>query len=140
MVELLVRNLRVGVDTGEPEPVRGGRGRGAAGLQAVHDGNLPILAVCYTNHALDQFLESLLDVGLTGIVRVGGGRKNERVAELNLRNGKRVETCPALTLLAQPLGREDASQGLLVLTAHLPAPSRMSSSQPRLPDAGPVQA
>ncbi len=30
-----------------------------------------ILCVCYTNHALDQFLEALLDKGITGIVRVG---------------------------------------------------------------------
>ncbi|KAG2492324.1 hypothetical protein HYH03_009275 [Edaphochlamys debaryana] len=28
-----------------------------------------ILVVCYTNHALDQFLEALLDKGITGIVR-----------------------------------------------------------------------
>ena len=32
----------------------------------------PILIVCYTNHALDQFLEGLLAAGLTGLVRVGG--------------------------------------------------------------------
>ena len=28
-----------------------------------------ILCVCYTNHALDQFLEALLDKGITDIVR-----------------------------------------------------------------------
>ena len=32
----------------------------------------PILIVCYTNHALDQFLEELLAAGLTDLVRVGG--------------------------------------------------------------------
>ena len=32
----------------------------------------PILVVCLTNHALDQFLEALMDAGVTGIVRVGG--------------------------------------------------------------------
>lgn len=32
----------------------------------------PILIVCFTNHALDQFLEELLAAGLTDIVRVGG--------------------------------------------------------------------
>ena len=32
----------------------------------------PILIVCFTNHALDQFLEQLVAVGLTDLVRVGG--------------------------------------------------------------------
>ncbi|BFZ13122.1 hypothetical protein BsWGS_16161 [Bradybaena similaris] len=31
----------------------------------------PILVVCFTNHALDQFLEGILDFCQTGIVRVG---------------------------------------------------------------------
>ncbi|GFH23954.1 uncharacterized protein HaLaN_21658 [Haematococcus lacustris] len=31
-----------------------------------------ILCVCYTNHALDQFLEALLDKGIKDIVRIGG--------------------------------------------------------------------
>ena len=32
----------------------------------------PVLIVCFTNHALDQFLEGLLAAGLTDLVRVGG--------------------------------------------------------------------
>ncbi|XP_041334664.1 NFX1-type zinc finger-containing protein 1 isoform X2 [Pyrgilauda ruficollis] len=32
----------------------------------------PILIVCYTNHALDQFLEGILSFALDGIVRIGG--------------------------------------------------------------------
>ena len=32
----------------------------------------PVLIVCFTNHALDQFLEGLLAAGLTNLVRVGG--------------------------------------------------------------------
>lgn len=32
----------------------------------------PVLIVCFTNHALDQFLEGLLEAGLTDMVRVGG--------------------------------------------------------------------
>ena len=31
----------------------------------------PILCVCLTNHALDSFLEELLDAGITDIVRAG---------------------------------------------------------------------
>ena len=32
----------------------------------------PVLILCFTNHALDQFLEGLLAAGLTDMVRVGG--------------------------------------------------------------------
>ena len=37
-------------------------------------GNNPILVVCSTNHALDQFLEGFLEF-CDGIIRVGGGSK-----------------------------------------------------------------
>ncbi|KAI5818042.1 hypothetical protein BZA77DRAFT_244218, partial [Pyronema omphalodes] len=46
----------------------------------------PIVCVCYTNHALDQFLEELLDKKITDIVRIGGRSSSERLAEKNLRN------------------------------------------------------
>ncbi len=46
----------------------------------------PILMACFTNHALDSFLENLLDAGISeGIVRVGGRSKSERLAGYNLR-------------------------------------------------------
>ncbi|KAG1673298.1 hypothetical protein FOA52_002578 [Chlamydomonas sp. UWO 241] len=38
-----------------------------------------LLCVCYTNHALDQFLEALLDKGITDIVRVGFQSKSKRL-------------------------------------------------------------
>jgi hypothetical protein len=47
--------------------------------------NETILCVCYTNHALDDFLEGLWDVGICDIVRIGGRSRNERLAEFNLR-------------------------------------------------------
>ncbi|KAF5286004.1 hypothetical protein FQR65_LT13001 [Abscondita terminalis] len=43
----------------------------------------PILVVCYTNHALDQFLESLIS-STEDIVRVGGQSKNENLAKFSL--------------------------------------------------------
>ncbi len=46
--------------------------------------NATILCVCYTNHALDQFLEALLDRGVQGIVRLGRRTKNERIQRLEL--------------------------------------------------------
>jgi superfamily I DNA and/or RNA helicase len=47
----------------------------------------PILCVCYTNHALDQFLEALIESGIpaSDIVRVGGRSKSIILADRNLR-------------------------------------------------------
>lgn len=47
----------------------------------------PILCVCYTNHALDQFLTALLDtgaVGLNDVVRIGSMSKNETLKSRSL--------------------------------------------------------
>ncbi|GES76034.1 P-loop containing nucleoside triphosphate hydrolase protein [Rhizophagus clarus] len=44
----------------------------------------PILTICFTNHALDQFLEHLLDENITKIVRLGSRTKSERIKEYNL--------------------------------------------------------
>ncbi|KAK7575660.1 hypothetical protein V9T40_011946 [Parthenolecanium corni] len=49
-----------------------------------NDYHLPILVVCLTNHALDQFLERILAF-TDKIVRVGGQSRNERLTDLNLR-------------------------------------------------------
>ncbi|KAJ3374571.1 hypothetical protein GGF31_007349 [Allomyces arbusculus] len=40
----------------------------------------PVLVLCYTNHALDQFLEALLDHGIKSIVRVGS-KPSDRLRE-----------------------------------------------------------
>lgn len=45
---------------------------------------LPILIVCYTNHALDQFLEGMLKF-TQKIVRVGGQSRSEVLKNYNLR-------------------------------------------------------
>ncbi|KAF2138624.1 uncharacterized protein K452DRAFT_256255 [Aplosporella prunicola CBS 121167] len=45
----------------------------------------PILCVCYTNHALDQLLEHLVDSGVEQIIRVGSRSKSEALQALNLR-------------------------------------------------------
>ena len=44
-----------------------------------------ILAVCYTNHALDSFLEDLYDAGERRIVRIGGRSKSDKLKGFNLR-------------------------------------------------------
>ena len=51
----------------------------------------PILMICYTNHALDQFLEFIVkECKLTnGVVRVGGRCKSEALEPYLLKNIKR---------------------------------------------------
>lgn len=44
----------------------------------------PILVICYTNHALDQFLEGILEFE-DNIVRIGSRSKSEPLREKNLR-------------------------------------------------------
>ncbi|KAI8074522.1 hypothetical protein BC940DRAFT_288446 [Gongronella butleri] len=44
----------------------------------------PIVCLCYTNHALDQFLEQLLDLGVKNMVRIGSRSKSEQLADYNL--------------------------------------------------------
>lgn len=52
----------------------------------------PILVVCYTNHALDQFLEGILEYHPEGIIRVGGRSQSEKIQELSLSKLKQVLT------------------------------------------------
>ncbi|KAJ7333532.1 NFX1-type zinc finger-containing protein 1 [Desmophyllum pertusum] len=47
-------------------------------------GGRPILVVCYTNHALDQFLEGIHQFHPKGIVRVGGRSQSEAMKECGL--------------------------------------------------------
>ena len=55
--------------------------------------NSPLLVVCYTNHALDQFSEGIIDLSHSendespkfSIVRVGGRCQNEKVTKFNIK-------------------------------------------------------
>jgi hypothetical protein len=53
--------------------------------------NESILCVCYTNHALDQFLEHMLDAGEKRIVRIGGRSRSTQVAPYQLRELSRQQ-------------------------------------------------
>ncbi len=53
-----------------------------------------ILVVTFTNHALDDFLESLLDNGVTQIVRLGGRSRSHRLVQYNLRELGRSGKAP----------------------------------------------
>ena len=50
------------------------------------DGISPMLMVCYTNHALDQFLEKVLEfLPSKEIIRVGGRSKNQNLEKCNVK-------------------------------------------------------
>ncbi|NXU15883.1 ZNFX1 protein, partial [Pardalotus punctatus] len=53
----------------------------------------PILIVCYTNHALDQFLEGILSFQRGGIVRVGGRSSSVALHRFTLKELRRMFTC-----------------------------------------------
>ena len=49
----------------------------------------PILVVCYTNHALDQFLEEIYEFQKEGIVRVGSRSQSALMKNCSLWETKR---------------------------------------------------
>ncbi|CAH0482405.1 unnamed protein product [Peronospora belbahrii] len=65
----------------------------------------PVLVVCYTNHALDQFLCHLLDVGITSLVRIGGQCKEPRLDKYNLNKLPRTLLRYELKLLYERLDK-----------------------------------
>lgn len=69
---------------------------GALLAKALFDNtNENILVLCYTNHALDQFLEDLLDIGTdqSSMVRLGS-KSSSRTEPLSLRNQTRGTSHP----------------------------------------------
>ena len=55
------------------------------------DENSNILLMCYTNHALDQFIEGLVAMGHESIVRVGSRCKSEIVDRYSLRHKRDIQ-------------------------------------------------
>ncbi|XP_042320198.1 NFX1-type zinc finger-containing protein 1 [Sceloporus undulatus] len=104
-----------------------GTGKTYVGLkivQALLDNNTgwgrsPILVVCYTNHALDQFLEGIHVFQKKGIVRVGGRSNSESLKQFTLRE-----------LRSQGQFRKDLPHHLR--TAHFSVSSQMQEAQDQL--------
>lgn len=59
----------------------------------------PIICVCYTNHALDQLLELLIDGKVRNIIRIGSRSKSDRLQSVNLR-----EVVKGITRTAAEIG------------------------------------
>ncbi|EPE32162.1 P-loop containing nucleoside triphosphate hydrolase [Glarea lozoyensis ATCC 20868] len=72
----------------------------------------PVVVVCYTNHALDQFLEHLIEIGIDKIIRIGGQSKSSLLEGKNLRVVAQGEakTKSEGYLLAQSYRRLDEDQ------------------------------
>lgn len=54
-----------------------------------------MLIICYTNHALDQFLEAIAQI-TQSIVRIGGQSRNKAMDQFNLSHLRRQALTPAL--------------------------------------------
>ena len=54
----------------------------------------PVLIVCYTNHALDQFLTGIHDFQKTGIVRVGGRSDSELIQSFSIDKHRKSAPLP----------------------------------------------
>lgn len=70
----------------------------------------PILVVCYTNHALDQFLEGIHEFHPEGIVRVGGRSQSEKMqacslGELKHKMHKDKQGDTSITIVCAGVGR-----------------------------------
>lgn len=52
--------------------------------------NSPIVVICYTNHALDQFLEGILKF-TQNLIRIGSQSKNESLTKFNLNEIRKIE-------------------------------------------------
>ncbi|KAK2762566.1 hypothetical protein FQN54_000739 [Arachnomyces sp. PD_36] len=78
---------------------------GALGAKILHDHTTQkILVVCFTNHALDQFLEDLLKIGITpdNIVRLGG-KSTDKTRPLMIREQDRGKLTPTQWLQVDKL-------------------------------------
>ena len=51
----------------------------------------PILVVAVTNQALDSFLKSLFEIGVTNLARLGGGSKEDWLERFKLRHLSRAK-------------------------------------------------
>ena len=66
-----------------------------------NDQKSPILVMCYTNHALDQFLEGIVEAVETRsakapkVIRVGGRSKSEKMAHFNIAHRRKEVFLPS---------------------------------------------
>ncbi|KAK3317593.1 hypothetical protein B0T19DRAFT_294577 [Cercophora scortea] len=64
----------------------------------------PIIIQCYTNHALDQFLKHLRDIGVVNMIRIGGQSKDKELEGKNLKLVPKVHTSMERRILGKSYG------------------------------------
>eukprot|EP00795_Rhopilema_esculentum_P011908 gene11908-2474_t len=69
------------------------------------NGRANILIVCYTNHALDQYIEGIIKMGYHDIIRVGGRSQSESVQQFSLRNKKKCIDNSSIKTISSAIGR-----------------------------------
>ena len=85
----------------------------------------PILVVCYTNHALDQFLEGILKFCDEGIIRVGGRSKSNILEPYNLTNIRsEMKKRKELSLISVERSRDECYRNLQELMEHIKETSK----------------
>ena len=76
IVQALLENSQYWSFTANNNPTKGNLSSGG-----------PILVMCFTNHALDQFLEGIMDIDKNiRLIRIGGRSKNEAIKDCSLNN------------------------------------------------------
>ncbi|KAI9734023.1 MAG: hypothetical protein M1834_002680 [Cirrosporium novae-zelandiae] len=81
----------------------------------------PIVVVCYTNHALDQFLEHLSKIGIEKIIRIGGQSQSTILERKNLRivSQGEMKTKSERYLLATAYSALESERRRIESTLHL---------------------
>lgn len=87
----------------------------------------PIICVCYTNHALDQLLEHLVDAGVKQVIRIGAGSKSEMLAAVNIRNVARNSSLTKVEGKSWGRAKESIKQSSQVIGTAISRLERMLS-------------
>jgi len=85
------------------------------GLRWYSPSKLTSITRCYTNHALDQFLEHLMEIGIQKIIRIGGQSKSTLLEGQNLRlvSQEEVRTGDERYRLGRSIGETEDHEKLI---------------------------
>ncbi|XP_045199758.2 NFX1-type zinc finger-containing protein 1-like [Mercenaria mercenaria] len=74
--------------------------------------NRPMLIVCYTNHALDQFLEGIVKYFKGDVLRVGGRSSSTDLEQFNLKKYRQMRFKRGTTLARLQYNKRQARRGM----------------------------
>jgi len=93
---------------------------------------LRILCVTYTNHALDDFLEGLIKVGITNVVRLGSRSRNPNIADYTIKAIAQRSSAPPSNqaMFNRRFAALKGAMGYKAMTLHSVQNRIMSDSKP----------